>query len=80
MRYDFQTFRGDLFGALTATVVALPVALALGAASGMGAVAGVHGSIARTLGTFDILGNLPDGHVTETLEDARRTAREILED
>ena len=46
MRYDVQTFRGDLFGALTSTVVALPVALALGVASGMGAVAGLHGAIA----------------------------------
>ena len=46
MRYDIQTFRGDLFGALTSTVVALPVALALGVASGMGAVAGLHGAIA----------------------------------
>ncbi len=46
MRYDLQTFRGDLFGALTSTVVALPVALALGVASGMGAVAGLHGAIA----------------------------------
>ena len=46
MKYDAATFRGDLFGALTATVVALPVALALGVASGMGAVAGLHGAIA----------------------------------
>ncbi len=46
MKYDVATFRGDLFGALTATVVALPVALALGVASGMGAVAGLHGAIA----------------------------------
>ncbi len=46
MRYDVQTFRGDLFGALTSTVVALPVALALGVASGMGAAAGLHGAIA----------------------------------
>ena len=46
MRYDLQTFRGDLFGGLTSTVVALPVALALGVASGMGAVAGLHGAIA----------------------------------
>jgi len=46
VRYDIQTLRGDLFGALTSTVVALPVALALGVASGMGAVAGLHGAIA----------------------------------
>jgi len=46
VKYDLETFRGDLFGSLTATVVALPVALALGVASGMGAVAGLHGAIA----------------------------------
>ena len=46
MNYDFQTFRGDLFGGLTSTIVALPVALAFGVASGMGAAAGIYGAIA----------------------------------
>ena len=46
MRYDFQTFRGDLSGGVTATVVSLPFALAFGVASGLGAAAGLYGSIA----------------------------------
>jgi SulP family sulfate permease len=37
INYDFQTFRGDIYGGITSTVVALPVALAFGVASGMGA-------------------------------------------
>ena len=45
-RYDLQTFRGDLFGGLTSAVVALPVALAFGVASGLGAAAGMYGVIA----------------------------------
>ena len=46
MNYDFNTLRGDFFGGLTSMVVALPVALAFGVASGMGAAAGVYGAIA----------------------------------
>jgi SulP family sulfate permease len=38
--------RGDLFGGLTAGVVALPLALAFGVASGLGPVAGLYGAIA----------------------------------
>ena len=46
MKYNFTTFRGDFFGALTATVVALPTALAFGVASGLGAAAGLYSAIA----------------------------------
>ena len=46
MNYDIETFRGDLFGGLASTVVALPVALAFGIASGLGAAAGLYGAIA----------------------------------
>ena len=46
MKYDLQTFRGDLFGGVTAAVVGLPVAFAFGVASGLGAVAGIYGAIA----------------------------------
>ena len=46
MNYDFQTFRGDLFGGVTSAIVALPVALAFGVASGLGAAAGIYGAIA----------------------------------
>ncbi|MBM3341505.1 MAG: SulP family inorganic anion transporter [Betaproteobacteria bacterium] len=37
--------RGDIFGGLTAAVVALPLALAFGVASGAGALAGLWGAI-----------------------------------
>ncbi len=46
LSYDFNTLRGDLFGGITAAVVGLPVALAFGVASGLGAVAGIYGAIA----------------------------------
>jgi SulP family sulfate permease len=38
--------RGDIYGGLTAAVVALPLALAFGVASGAGPVAGLYGAIA----------------------------------
>ena len=44
--YDLQTFRGDVFGGVTSAVVGLPVALAFGVASGLGALAGIYGAIA----------------------------------
>ncbi len=44
--YDIKTLRGDVFGGVTAAVVGLPVALAFGVASGLGAVAGLYGAIA----------------------------------
>ena len=46
MKYDFDTLRGDVFGGVTSMVVALPVALGFGIASGMGAAAGLYGAIA----------------------------------
>jgi SulP family sulfate permease len=47
MRFPgFASLRGDLFGGLTAAVVALPLALAFGLASGAGPVAGLYGAIA----------------------------------
>ena len=46
MRYGLQTFRGDVFGGITAAVVGLPVALAFGVASGLGALAGIYGAVA----------------------------------
>ncbi|WP_419948941.1 SulP family inorganic anion transporter [Candidatus Palauibacter sp.] len=46
LRYDLQTLRGDLFGGVTSAVVALPVSLAFGVASGLGAAAGLYSVIA----------------------------------
>jgi len=41
----FSNLRGDIYGGLTAAVVALPLALAMGVSSGAGAIAGVYGAI-----------------------------------
>lgn len=41
----FDNLRGDIYGGLTAAVVALPLALAFGVASGVGPVAGLYGAI-----------------------------------
>ncbi|MDN5204725.1 SulP family inorganic anion transporter [Fulvivirgaceae bacterium BMA10] len=50
---DFSHLRGDIFGGITAGIVALPLALAFGVQSGMGAIAGLYGAIA--LGFFAAL-------------------------
>ena len=50
---DTKNLSGDLFGGITAAVVALPLALAFGVQSGMGAIAGLYGAIA--LGFFAAL-------------------------
>ena len=41
----FRNLRGDIYGGLTAAVVALPLALAFGVSSGAGPIAGVYGAI-----------------------------------
>ena len=41
-----DNIRGDIYGGLTAAVVALPLALAFGVASGAGPIAGLYGAIA----------------------------------
>ncbi|MEM6537084.1 MAG: SulP family inorganic anion transporter [Pseudomonadota bacterium] len=43
--FDFSNVRGDLLGGLTAGIVALPLALAFGEASGAGPIAGLWGAI-----------------------------------
>ena len=45
LNYNLPTLRGDIFGGLTSMVLALPVALGFGIASGMGASAGLYGAI-----------------------------------
>ena len=50
---DASNLRGDIFGGLTAAVVALPLAIAFGVASGAGAVAGLYG--AACVGLFAAL-------------------------
>ena len=54
----FRNIKGDVFGGLTAAVVALPLALAFGVASGVGAMAGLYGAI--FVGFFSaIIGGTP---------------------
>jgi len=43
--FNLSNLRGDLFGGLTAGIVALPLALAFGEASGAGPIAGLWGAI-----------------------------------
>ena len=43
--FDFSNLRGDIFGGLTAGIIALPLALAFGEASGAGPIAGIWGAI-----------------------------------
>ncbi|MEM1215770.1 MAG: SulP family inorganic anion transporter [Bacteroidota bacterium] len=44
--YDTKNLKGDVMGGLVAGVVALPLALAFGVQSGLGATAGLYGAIA----------------------------------
>ncbi len=44
-RIHFRNLRGDIFGGITAAVIALPMALTFGVASGAGASAGLWGAI-----------------------------------
>ncbi|MCB1797991.1 MAG: SulP family inorganic anion transporter, partial [Gammaproteobacteria bacterium] len=41
----FDNVRGDLFGGVTAAIIALPMALAFGVASGAGPAAGLYGAV-----------------------------------
>lgn len=41
----FRNLRGDIFGGVTAAIIALPMALAFGVASGAGAAAGLWGAV-----------------------------------
>lgn len=44
--FDFSHIKGDVTGGLVAGVVALPLALAFGVQSGLGAISGLYGAIA----------------------------------
>ena len=45
MKNIFKHIKGDFFGGLTAGIVALPLALAFGVSSGLGASAGLYGAL-----------------------------------
>ncbi len=46
LKLDFSNLKGDFFGGLTAGIVALPLALAFGEQTELGAIAGLYGAIA----------------------------------
>lgn len=50
---NLKTLKGDIFGGVTAGIVALPLALAFGVQSGLGAIAGLYGAI--VLGFFSAI-------------------------
>ncbi|ACK73085.1 sulphate transporter [Gloeothece citriformis PCC 7424] len=65
----FRNLRGDFFGGLTAAIVALPMALAFGVASGAGAIAGLYcaillGFLAALFGGTPTLISNPTGPMT----------------
>lgn len=51
--FDKKTIKGDIFGGINAAIVAIPVALAFGAATGLQPINGLYGAIA--LGFFAAL-------------------------
>ncbi len=62
-KIDFDNLRGDIFGGVTAAIIALPVALAFGVASGAGASAGMWGAI--LIGFFTALFGGTPGLISE---------------
>src|SRR5215468_12073695 len=54
----WNVLRGDFFGGVAAGVVALPLALAFGVASGLGPAAGLYGAIATGI-IAALLGGTP---------------------
>ena len=66
---NFKNVKGDLFGGVTAAVIALPMALAFGVASGAGAEAGLYGAVliglfAALFGSTPTLISEPTGPMT----------------
>ncbi|TAF52555.1 MAG: hypothetical protein EAZ61_07795 [Oscillatoriales cyanobacterium] len=44
-RINTHNLRGDIFGGVTAAIVSLPMTLAFGVATGVGAEAGLYGAV-----------------------------------
>lgn len=59
IKNNFLTFKGNIFGAIIASIIAFPQALAFGVASGMGASAGIWGAIILSFIAGILGGNLP---------------------
>ncbi|MCP5142948.1 MAG: SulP family inorganic anion transporter [Chromatiales bacterium] len=65
----FDNLRGDIFGGVTAAIIALPMALAFGVASGAGPAAGLYGAVlvglfAALFGSTPTLISEPTGPMT----------------
>jgi SulP family sulfate permease len=65
----FDNLRGDIFGGVTAAIIALPMALAFGVASGAGPAAGLYGAVlvglfATLFGSTPTLISEPTGPMT----------------
>ena len=56
--FDKQHLKGDIFGGITAGVVAIPLALAFGVSSGLGAIYGLYGAFALGI-VAALLGGTP---------------------
>jgi len=69
----FNNLKGDLFGGVTAAVIALPMALAFGVASGAGPAAGLYGAV--LVGLLDRIG---EKNIFNTLDQAQARATELL--
>ena len=81
--FDFRYFRGDLFGGLTAGVVALPLALVFGVSSGLGPSAGLYGAIfvsffAALFGGTPTQISGPTASFTETAKQIPTTASSLI--
>ncbi len=57
-RFTLANWKGDMAGGVSAGIIGIPLALAFGAQSGMGPVAGLYGAIALAL-VASILGGTP---------------------
>jgi hypothetical protein len=69
----FNNLKGDLFGGVTAAVIALPMALSFGVASGAGPAAGLYGAV--LVGLLDRIG---EKNIFNTLDQAQARATELL--
>ncbi len=59
MKNLFKHIKGDIFGAVTAGIIAFPQALAFGVSSGFGAAAGIWGAVILSFVTGIIGCSLP---------------------
>jgi len=59
LKFDFSNIKRDFFGGLTAGIVALPLALAFGGQTELGAITGLF-LLTILLGLGELVGNIPN--------------------